>query len=72
MKQLLQQRPRLRRALCLLLPIVVVVALSACREEEQGRSLGYEKGIYQGAVDEGLDPATREALRQRIRNQRAQ
>ncbi len=72
MTQQLQQRARLRQAFCWLLPLVVVVALGACREEEQGRSLAYEKGTYQGAVDQGLDPATREALRHRIRNQRAQ
>jgi len=61
----------LRRGLSLLLPMVFVLSLGACREEEQGRSLHYEKGTYQGAPDEALDPGTVSNLQQRLYNQRA-
>jgi len=51
--------------------MVFVLSLGACREEEQGRSLHYEKGTYQGAPDEALDPGTVSNLQQRLYNQRA-
>lgn len=50
-------------ALCLLLP------LAACREEEQGRPLTYEKGVYGGPEDEALTEEDREELRMRARDQ---
>jgi len=60
-----------RRVLALVLPLAVLLALGACRKEEQGRSLYYEKGAYQGAPDKGLDQQTVSELRQRLNNQRA-
>ena len=46
---------------CLLLGLT----LSACREEEQGRKLLYDKGTYLGEADEGLSDEDRAKLRQR-------
>ena len=34
----------------------VVVALSACAEEEQNRLLSYDKGTYLGKADQSLSP----------------
>jgi len=53
------------------LPLTLVLTLSACRDEEQGRSLHYEKGTYQGAADTSLDQDTVSKLQQRVNNQRA-
>lgn len=44
-----------------------MAVLSGCNEEEQGRILYQEKGVYQGAEDTGLDDETREDLRERAR-----
>lgn len=52
--------------------VCVLVLLGACREDEQGRSLSYEKGTYQGNADEGLDATTRAALNQRASKQGGQ
>jgi hypothetical protein len=47
-------------------PIVVAAALlGACREEERGRIVRFEPGVYRGQPDTPLDEATREALRAR-------
>jgi hypothetical protein len=52
--------------------IVMSLALQACREDEQGQVLLYEKGIYLGKVDHNLTDAQKEALRYRTTLQRAQ
>ena len=52
--------------------IVMSLALQACREDEQGQVLLYEKGIYLGKVDHNLTDAHKEALRFRTTLQRAQ
>ena len=49
--------------------IVAVSSLAGCRDEEQGRPLSYEKGVYQGALDEPIDEETRRELRDRIKHQ---
>jgi hypothetical protein len=49
--------------------VVAMLLLSGCREEEQGRILGYEKGVYLGRPDTALSDSTRDDLRQRIRHQ---
>lgn len=46
---------------------VTMVVLAGCDEDEQGRSLYYEKGVYQGAEDTGIDDEVRRELRQRAR-----
>lgn len=50
-----------RRRLLLAVTAVSILALGACREEEQGRVLMQEKGVYQGQSDE---PLTEEQLRE--------
>ena len=42
---------------------VSVLVVSACREEEQGRILIQEKGVYQGQADEPLDEEQLRELR---------
>lgn len=41
------------------------VTLSACREEEQGRPLEFQKGTYGGAPDTQITEETRRKLRAR-------
>lgn len=48
---------------------VTMVALAGCEEDEQGRVLHQEKGVYQGEADTGLDDETRSELRERARRQ---
>ena len=50
-----------------LLLIAGCVALSGCREEEQGRILSFEKGTYLGKEDEKLPAEQRDALKQRAK-----
>jgi hypothetical protein len=45
------------------------LVLGACRDEEQGRSLAYDKGNYAGKPDTKLSNATRRALMERIHHQ---
>ncbi len=49
--------------------LIAMTALAGCREQEQGRPLAYDKGVYQGKPDQGLDEATLEALRVRAQRQ---
>lgn len=48
---------------------LALLALLACREEEQDRALGYQPGVYQGKEMPKLAPETRAALRARAENQ---
>ncbi len=41
------------------------MALSACRQEEQGRPLRFEKGTYGGVMDTALSEEVRRNLRAR-------
>ncbi len=45
--------------------ILCGMALSACRSEEQGRPLRFEKGTYGGAMDTALSEEVRKNLRAR-------
>lgn len=45
--------------------IFAVLALSSCREGEQGRVLLYDKGTYLGKTESGLAEATVEHLQDR-------
>lgn len=47
------------------LAAAALAALAACRPEEQGRPLTYEKGVYLGAADTELDDQTLSSLRER-------
>lgn len=48
----------------------LVLALQACREDEQDRPLVPDKGTYHGPVDQKLDQDQIDALRQRADEQR--
>jgi hypothetical protein len=61
-----------RRILSVCCIVLLSLALQACREEEQGQVLLYEKGTYLGKVDQTLTKAQREALRHRTSLQRGQ
>ena len=61
---------RLRQVLPALALAVLMVAVQACREDEQDRPLTYEKGTYQGQADEKLEQDQIDALRQRAAGQR--
>ena len=49
--------------------LIAVINLSACRKEEQGRPLNYNKGVYQGNADASLTVGTVYQLRKRISGQ---
>jgi hypothetical protein len=61
---------RLRQVVPALALAVLVLALQACREDEQNRPLVYDKGTYGGPADEKLEQDQIEALRQRTAGQR--
>ena len=50
--------------------LLLGLSLTACRKEEQGRALRYEKGTYLGPADEGLSEEDLMELRQRASHQR--
>ena len=43
--------------------------LSACKKEEQGRPLNYNKGVYQGNADASLTDGKVYQLRKRVSGQ---
>ena len=47
----------------------IALVTQGCREDEQNRPLTYDKGVYQGQSDQGLDEQQVEALRQRSTGQ---
>ena len=47
--------------------VVSSLALTGCRQEDQGKILSYEKGTYLGKKDEPLTDAQEEALRHRAK-----
>lgn len=47
------------------------MALGACRENEQGRPLKYEKGRYSGKPDTEISAAARRSIHDRVRYQGA-
>jgi hypothetical protein len=49
--------------------ILLAAGLAACREDEQGRPLSYEKGVYAGQSDEPLSEEARRQLDQRALQQ---
>lgn len=52
-----------------LFALVLVLPAAGCREDEQGRPLHFEKGVYGGSEDETLTQQDRDALRERAREQ---
>jgi hypothetical protein len=49
--------------------IMLAMGISACRKEEQGRPLSYDKGNYQGKTDQSLSDIVVNNLIQRSRYQ---
>lgn len=61
---------RAKRTLLVFATVLVAgLVLSACDEAEQGRSLRYQKGTYQGPADQALSVEQQAALRARSRLQ---
>lgn len=48
----------------------LAVGISGCREEEQGRPMVKQKGVYEGQADEALGDDMRLDLRSRTDGQR--
>jgi hypothetical protein len=53
-----------------LLALLGVLAAAGCRENEQGRTLDFKKGQYQGQADQKLSDDDQKALRQRAELQK--
>jgi len=51
--------------------VAASLALGACRENEQGRPLHYDKGRYSGKPDTELSAAARLSIHDRVRHQGA-
>ena len=58
-----------RKSMALVVAVAAVVALSACRGEEQGRVTVYKKGQYLGQKDDTLNDDQVAVLRERAANQ---
>jgi hypothetical protein len=61
-------KQRLAAALACL--FLATLGLAGCRDEEQGRVLQYQKGVYLGKPDTELTQDQRDVLRHRGYNQR--
>lgn len=55
--------------LLVLITIGLGLGLASCREDELGRPLVKEKGVYEGPVDEAIGEETLEMLRSRTAGQ---
>ena len=60
---------RIRTVAALSLALAVAAALSACRTEEQHRSLSLSKGTYHGKADTARDEKVTAQLRDRVKTQ---
>jgi hypothetical protein len=60
---------RIKGCAALLAALAVAVALSACRSEEQHRTISLSKGTYRGKADTPRDRNVTAELRDRIRTQ---
>jgi hypothetical protein len=60
---------RIRTAAALVMAFAAVAALSACRTEEQHRTLSLGKGAYRGKPDTPPDANVTAQLRDRLRTQ---
>jgi hypothetical protein len=56
--------------LAVTLLLLLAVPLAGCREAEQGRTLDFNKGVYQGQADEKLNDEQTKDLRERVERQR--
>lgn len=60
----------LRRGVSFLVMASLAIMMTACRENEQGRPMTKQKGVYEGPADEKLDEAQLENLRTRASGQK--
>ena len=60
----------LGRAALLVAAVSAALGLSACREDEQGRPMVKQKGVYEGPADEKLEDSMVENLRMRAAGQK--
>lgn len=63
-------KDRLGRVFLTLVMIGLATGIVACREDEQGRPMTKQKGVYEGPVDEKLAIERLEDLRQRASGQK--
>lgn len=56
--------------LAVTLLVLLAPSLAGCREAEQGRTLDFNKGVYQGRADEKLGAEQAKDLRDRVELQR--
>jgi len=49
--------------------MLAILVIGGCREDEQGRALGFEPGVYQGEAMPEIDGEIRAGLRERVANQ---
>ncbi|MEL6962109.1 MAG: hypothetical protein AAFO01_05085 [Pseudomonadota bacterium] len=59
-----------KQALLIAAIVGVAMGISGCREDEQGRPMVKQKGLYEGQPDETLSEDTRSALRARTEGQK--
>jgi len=59
-----------RRGLVFVAAAILALGLGACREQEQGRPLAYQKGVYQGQEDPALSDEQIRDLQRRGQQQK--
>jgi hypothetical protein len=59
-----------KMALLVVAVVGLVASISGCREDEQGRPMVKQKGVYEGQADEALGEDMRSDLRARTNGQR--
>ena len=52
-----------------ILILFLSLSLHACKKEEQGRPLSYNKGVYQGNIDNSLSGSKVYQLKKRVSGQ---
>ena len=57
------------KKLLVLLILFLSLSLQACKKEEQGRPLSYNKGVYQGNADNSLSGSEVYQLKKRVSGQ---
>ncbi|MEM8877611.1 MAG: hypothetical protein AAGD23_07035 [Pseudomonadota bacterium] len=58
-----------KRLLVLIAAGSVAAMVAGCRENEQGRPLAFDKGVYGGQADQQISDETRKQLQDRVRLQ---
>lgn len=60
----------MKRALLVGMTIGTFLGMTACREDEQGRPMVKQKGVYEGPADDAIAEDRLEALRSRAAGQK--